>query len=160
MDFRDGLAGIGIQVRGLAGGLSLFFEFFITFIRGSFVMDCVRFFFVNGLFFHGARSREDRGLFVALRTAGLIALLGDGRDSVALVFVLFLGGGFLFNRHSRLSGPAESGQAVWFWTAEFLVPVGRSRSRLGVLDLHRIIFFFYFVDRPNIFVLLMERLGY
>src|SRR5258708_37470497 len=86
VDFRDGLAGIGIQMRGLAGGLGLLFEFFITFVGGSFVRNCVRFFFVDGLFFHGARSGEDWRLFVALGTAGLIVLLRCFYGSVVLWF--------------------------------------------------------------------------
>jgi uncharacterized protein (DUF58 family) len=126
-------------------------------------MDGVGFFVVDGLFFHCAGSGEDRGLLFAMRARWLIDWLGDGHGSVVLWFVLFLVlwfAGFLvdfffdfFHREVRLSRPPERGQAGGFGTAEFLIPVGRRRGRLDV-------FRGLLLNRPNVFVLFVERLGY
>src|ERR1700732_5602766 len=91
MYFGDNFSSIAVQVRGLACSLGLLFQFFVTFIGRRFVMDGVGFFFVDGLFFHGAGCGKDGCFFLAQGTPGSIGWLGGGGGSV-----LFFAAGFFF----------------------------------------------------------------
>src|SRR5579862_763445 len=71
-----------------------------------------------------------------------------GRDAVGFDFsfmdFILLDGGELF------AGPSEGGDRRLFGAAEFLVPVGLGRRGLGGL----------FLNRADVFVLFVQRLGY
>ena len=103
---------------GLSGGLRLFFELIVAFIGRRLVVHRVGFLFVDGFFFERAGSGED-GSVLLVRGCGQIGRLGTavGFDFSFVDFVL-LDGGELF------AGPAESGDGRFFWTTEFLIPVG------------------------------------
>ena len=64
VNLSDDFAGFAVQVRGLACGAGLLFELVVALVGGRFVVHRVGFFFVDGFFFHRARSGEDgSGLF-------------------------------------------------------------------------------------------------
>jgi hypothetical protein len=120
-------------------------------------MEGARFFFVDGLFLHGPGSGEDWSFLLAPRTYRPIYLLGYGRGLVALWLMHFLFhfpllNRVLFPRKGGLPGPSERREAGGFGTAEFLIPVCRTRGRLDMLD-------GLFVDSVSVFVLLVQRLG-
>ena len=131
MDLSNSLAGIAIQVSG--AGLGFFFEFFVTFIGRSFVMDGAGFFFVDGLFFHRPGSGENRSLLCAWAQAiggfGQRSGIVVSRDFLFLDFFVL---DFLFwldrlglDRCRRLTRPSERRHTGGFRTAEFLIPIGR-----------------------------------
>ena len=66
---------------------------------------------------------------------------------------------FLFDGSNGLAGPAKRRHAGGLWSAELLVPIGRCRRRFHLLNVF-VLIFMLFVSGMNIFVLLMEGLGY
>ena len=107
MNFSDGLAGVAIQMSG--AGLRFLFEFVVAFVGRSFVMDGTGLFIVDGLFFHGAGSGEDRRFILAARTHGCVGLLayGCGLWLMDFFFHFALLNRVLCHRKGRLSGPSK-----------------------------------------------------
>src|SRR5579863_5068382 len=155
MNLSHDLARLAIQMAWTS--LGLFFKLVVPFVGGTFVVDRVGFFLVDGFLFHGAGSGKDRSRLFATFSNGSVTLvllldnslrrsLGRSPGKFHHRFPL----SFLFNGDDCLTRPAERRNVVGFRSAEFLVPVGRGGSRLGVL----------FVDCLDVLVLLVQRFGH
>src|SRR6267154_2748571 len=100
MDFGNGLAEIGKLVLSrwgtrLTRRARLFFKLVVSLIGRSFVMECVRFLFVDSLFFQSSRSRKNRRLRLTCRRKRPVRRLGSRFDKFRVLFDKLL-----FNRLS------------------------------------------------------------
>ena len=89
VNFGNDVAGLAVQLRRLTGRMGFFLKLFITFVGGGFVMDRVRFFFVDGFFFHGARVCEHWSLLFARGRRRLISVFASRSGIVVFFFFPF-----------------------------------------------------------------------